>query len=266
MHVIDEGPRDGDPVLLLHGEPTRSYLYRKMIPPIVSAGFRVVAPDLIGFGKSDKPAGISDYSYERHERWLVACLDALELSNVTLFCQDWGALLGLRLVGTQPDRFARVMVSNGLLPTARGEMSIGFRVWRAFARYTPLFPIGRIVRSGTVTGLSRAARAAYDAPFPSDEYKAGARAFPLLVPTDPADPAVPENRRAWDGLGRFEKPFLCVFGKQDAVLGKADRPLIAHVPGAKGQPHDRIRGSHFIQEDAGPELARRLIAWARPSA
>lgn len=262
MHYVDEGPADGPPVLLLHGEPTWSYLYRKMIPPLADAGFRVIAPDLIGFGKSDKPSKISDYSYASHEQWLLNFLDALTLEPITLFVQDWGSLLGLRIAGLQPERFARIMVSNGMLPFGEGEVPLAFHLWRAFAKYSPYFPIGQVVQRATVYPISDAAVSAYDAPFPSRKYKAGARAFPPLVPIKPDDPAAAVNRKAWAGLGRFEKPFLCVFGRNDPILGKLDQPLIDHVPGARGQPHDRIRGGHFIQEDQGEELAKRLIGWA----
>lgn len=262
MHYLDEGPANGPAVLLLHGEPTWSYLYRKMVPPLAAAGFRVVVPDLIGFGKSDKPAKIGDYSYALHEQWLLACLDSLKLEGTTLFGQDWGSLLGLRIAGLQPERFARVMIANGMLPFGEGDVPTAFHLWRAFAKYSPWFPIGRIVKGATVFGLSDAAIAAYNAPFPSGKYKAGARAFPPLVPISPSDPAAPTNREAWEGLGRFEKPFLCVFGRNDPILGSLDGMLIDHVPGAKGQPHDRIRGGHFIQEDQGEELAKRLIDWA----
>jgi len=262
MHYLDEGPADGPPVLLLHGEPTWSYLYRKMVPPLAAAGFRVVVPDLIGFGKSDKPAKIGDYSYALHEQWLLACLDSLKLDGITLFGQDWGSLLGLRIAGLQPERFARVMIANGMLPFGEGDVPTAFHLWRAFAKYSPWFPIGRIVKGATVFGLSDAAIAAYNAPFPSGKYKGGARAFPPLVPISPSDPAAQVNREAWEGLGRFEKPFLCVFGRNDPILGSLDGILIDHVPGANGQPHDRIRGGHFIQEDQGEELAKRLIDWA----
>lgn len=263
MHYVDEGEPQAPPVLLLHGEPSWSYLYRKMIPPVVAAGFRAVAPDFIGFGKSDKLPAISDYSYQKHVDWVQALVERLDLGNITLFCQDWGALIGLRLAAERPERFARIMVSNGFLPTARGEVPPTFRIWRAFARWTPWFPIGRIVNAGCLTRLSAAEIAAYDAPFPSRAYKAAARAFPRLVPTDAADPAVPANRAAWDALGSWNKPLLCVFGKKDLILSRLDAPLIAHVPGAKGQPHARIPGGHFIQEDQGPELARRLIEFVR---
>jgi len=261
MHYVDEGPRDGPPVVLLHGEPTWSYLYRTMIPPLVAAGHRVLAPDLIGFGKSDKPTRMDDYTYLRHVEWVTDWFEQLDLTDVTAFVQDWGALIGLRVAAEQEHRFSRVMVGNGFLPTAQHGTPLGFRVWRGFARYTPVFKAGFIVQRATVTKVPRDVLAAYDAPFPSSKYQAGARAFPQLVPTDPDDPAVPANRAAWDALGRWEKPFLCVFGAKDPILGKADKPLIEHVPGAKGQPHDRIRASHFLQEDAGPELAKRLLDW-----
>jgi haloalkane dehalogenase len=263
MHYLDEGPREAHPVLLLHGEPTWSYLYRKMVPPLVSAGFRVVAPDLIGFGKSDKPAARRDYTYALHEQWLLACIDSLDLEPATLFCQDWGSLLGLRIAGEQPQRFARIMVSNGFLPIGDTGVPFILHAWRAFARYSPWFPVGSVVQRATVEELSPAEVAAYDAPFPSNAFKAGVRAFPGLVPIKADDPATPANRRAWDGLGRFDRPFLCVFGRHDPILGKLDQTLIEHVPGARGQPHDRIRGGHFIQEDQGDELAKRLIAWAQ---
>ncbi len=261
MHYVDEGPRSAAVVLLLHGEPTWSYLYRKMIPLFTEAGFRVVAPDLIGFGKSDKPARESDYTYARHVAWVKQLLDALALKDLTLFCQDWGSLIGLRLVGEHPELFARVTVGNGFLPAGQRAVPFAFRAWRAFARFSPAFPIGRVVAFGCNTKLSAAERAAYDAPFPTARYKAGARIFPALVPTDPSDPAMPAQRAAWESLGRFERPFLTLFGTDDPILGKGARTLIAHVPGAKGQPHESLRGNHFVQEDQGPHLARAMIRW-----
>jgi haloalkane dehalogenase len=263
MHHVDEGPSGADPVLMLHGEPSWSYLYRRMIPVFADAGFRAVAPDLIGFGKSDKPANRGDYSYQSHLDWLTEWLSALDLSRITLVCQDWGSLLGLRLAAEQPDRFDRIVVANGFLPTAERKAPAAFHVWRAFALHTPVLPIGRIVAVGTRRRLSKAERAAYDAPFPSRAYKAGARAFPALVPTTPDDPAVPANREAWRRLGEWDKPFLTLFGAGDPILGSADRPLQEHVPGAAGQPHARVRGGHFVQEDAGEEIARRTVAWIR---
>lgn len=263
MHYVDEGPSDADPVLMLHGEPSWSYLYRRMIPAFADAGFRAVAPDLIGFGKSDKPADRDNYSYQSHMDWLTEWLLALDLRRITLVCQDWGSLLGLRLAAEQPDRFDRIVVANGFLPTAERKAPPAFHVWRAFALHTPVLPIGRIVAFGTRRRLSKAERAAYDAPFPSRAHKAGARKFPALVPTTPDDPAVPANREAWRRLGEWDKPFLTLFGAGDPILGRADRPLQEHVPGAKGQPHARLRGGHFVQEDAGEEIARRTVAWIR---
>jgi haloalkane dehalogenase len=263
MHYVDEGPKDGQIVLMLHGEPSWSYLYRKMIPPVAEAGYRVIAPDLIGFGKSDKPNKISDYSYQRHMDWLGAFLDALAMDNIILFCQDWGSLLGLRLVGEQPDRFARVMLSNGAITTGEQKMPRAFTIWKNFAKYSPIFPIGKIIDSATVTDLPKDVIAAYNAPFPATKYKAGTRAFPLLVPNSTNDPASAACIAAKESLSKFEKPFLTVFGKADPVLGKADKPMRELVPGSKGQPHDRIYGGHFVQEDCGEELAQRLIDWCK---
>lgn len=263
MHYVDEGPRTGPVVLLMHGEPTWSYLYRKMIPGLVRAGARAIAPDLIGFGRSDKPVEPSDYTYARHVAWVLALLEALELADITLFAQDWGSLIGLRLAAEHDTRFARIAIANGYLPTATQRPPLAFRAWRAFARYSPVFPIGRIVASACVTKPTSAVRAAYDAPFPSREYSAGARVFPALVPTREDDPAVPANRAAWAQLGRWTKPFVTWFGKNDPILGHADRYLQSHIPGAAGQPHERTWGGHFVQEDRGEYLAERLVAWMR---
>lgn len=261
MHHVDEGPRNAAPLLMLHGEPTWSYLYRAMIPVFAAAGMRAVAPDLIGFGKSDKPTRIEDYSYQRHMDWLTTWLEAVDLRGITLICQDWGSLLGLRLAAENPDRFDRIVVANGFLPTGDRDPGPAFKIWRAFATYSPVLPIGRIVATGTKRTLTPAERAAYDAPFPSSRFKAGARAFPRLVPISTDDPATPANREAWEVLGAWEKPLLTLFGAADPILGKADKPLQEHVPGAAGQPHARLDGSHFVQEDVGVEIARRTVAW-----
>lgn len=254
MAHVEDG--EGPIVLMLHGEPTWSFLYRKMIPGVAAAGLRAIAPDLIGFGRSDKLPDVADYSYQRHVDWLVAWIEAHDLRDITLFCQDWGSLLGLRIAAEHPDRFARIVVGNGFLPIADRPAPTAFKVWRAFARYTPVFPIGRIVQAGTARRLTAAEVAAYDAPFPSESYKQAARAFPRLVPTEPDDPAVPANRAAWAALGSWEKPFLTAFGKKDPILGWADKLLQRHVPGTKGQPHRPLpHASHFLQEDAGEELA-----------
>jgi haloalkane dehalogenase len=261
MHYVDEGPADGSPIVLLHGEPTWSYLYRTMIPPLAAAGHRVLAPDLIGMGRSDKPTRTTDYTYLRHVEWVTSWFESLELTDVTLVVQDWGSLIGLRIAAEQGHRIARLVVANGFLPTAQRPANRAFRIWRAFAKYSPVLPAGRLVAVGTVTKVPAEVRAGYDAPFPGKQFQAGVRAFPQLVPTSPDDPAVPANRAAWEALGRWEKPFLAIFGARDPILGKGDGPLIRHIPGAAGQPHARINASHFIQEDSGPELAERILAW-----
>jgi haloalkane dehalogenase len=254
----------GPVVLMLHGEPTWSFLYRRMIPVIAESDFRAVAPDLVGFGRSDKPAALTDYTYARHVDWVRRWMETNELAGITLVCQDWGSLIGLRLAAEHPDRFDRIVVANGFLPTADRPPPRAFRVWRAFARYTPVFPTGLIVQTGSAVRLPAEVIAAYKAPFPTEAYKKGARAFPRLVPTEPDDPAVPANREAWKRLGCWDKPFLTAFGKKDPILGWADRILQRHVPGAAGQPHrDLPRASHFVQEDAGPELARIVVDFAR---
>ena len=260
MHYVDEGPPDGSVVLLLHGEPSWSYLYRHMIPPLSNAGFRVIAPDLIGFGKSDKPTRKSDYSYAGHVAWMQAFVDALDLRDITLFCQDWGSLIGLRVAAENEQRFARIALGNGGLPTGDQEMPKAFNMWRAFARYSPYFPIGRIIQKATITDLSADVVAAYDAPFPSAKYKAGARAFPMLVPTRPDDPASDANRAAWKVFSRWQKPFLTTFSNRDPITRGGEVPWQEAVPGAKGREHARIlNAGHFLQEDKGPELAEVLI-------
>jgi haloalkane dehalogenase len=265
MHYLDEGPHDGPPIVLLHGEPTWSYLYRKMIAPLAEGGFRVLAPDLIGFGRSDKPRRIEDYTYLRHVEWVTSWFERLRLKDVTLVVQDWGSMIGLRVAAEQDARIGRLVVANGFLPTAQRPAPPAVHIWRTFARYSPVLPAGRLVAIGTVRRVRAKVRAGYDAPFPDKRYQAGARAFPRLVPTSADDPAVPANRAAWDALGRWEKPCLAIFGQRDPILGKADRPLIEHIPGAAGQPHARINASHFIQEDSGPELADRILAWLPPA-
>jgi haloalkane dehalogenase len=260
IHYVDEGPRKAAPVLLLHGEPSWSYLYRKMIPLITAAGHRAIAPDLIGFGRSDKPVRRDDYTYQRHVDWMRAFLRRLDLRYVTLVGQDWGGLIGLRLVGENPERFARVVAANTFLPTGDADPGEAFKTWRKFSQETPEFPVGRIVQTGCTTTLAPEIVAAYEAPFPDERYKAGARQFPILVPTTSDDPASEPNRRAWQALGRWQKPFLTAFSDADPVTQGADRALRDAIPGAKGQPHTTITGAgHFLQEDKGEELARVVI-------
>lgn len=260
VHHVEDGPPGAAPVLLLHGEPTWSYLYRRMIPVLAAAGHRAVAPDLVGFGRSDKPADRGAYSYAAQVEWTAAWMRALDLRDVTLVCQDWGSLIGLRLVAEHPDRFARVVVANGFLPTGDRRPPPVFGAWQAFARWSPWFPAGWIVRAGCVRPLAPEVRAAYDAPFPDARYEAAARALPLLVPTRPDDPAAPANRRAWDALRAWDRPFLTAFGDRDPIFRGAERVLQREVPGAAGQPHAPLRRcGHFVQEDCGPELARIVV-------
>jgi len=264
MHYVDEGPPDADPVLLLHGEPSWSYLYRKMIPPLADAGLRVVAPDLIGFGKSDKPVKKSDYSYAAHVAWMQRFIEATDLHDVSLFCQDWGSLIGLRVAVENETRFARIALGNGGLPTGDQNMPKAFGIWKFFARYSPWFPIGRIVNSGTVTKLANEEVAAYDAPFPDYRYKAGARAFPNLVPVMPDDPASDANRKAMRAFSRWEKPFLTTFSNRDPITRGGERLFQEHVPGAANRKHVKIRNAgHFLQEDKGEELSAVLIGFIR---
>ncbi len=263
LHYIDEGPRDAAPVLLMHGEPSWSYLYRKFVGPLVAAGHRVVAPDLIGFGKSDKPADRNDYTYERHVQWMSDWLVGLDLRNITLFCQDWGGLIGLRLVAAFPDRFARLVIANTGLPIGTG-WSEGFNAWLAFSQRVPEFPAGFIVNGGTTRDLTPAEVAAYDAPFPDESYKEGARQFPTLVPITPEHASVPENKAAWEVLGRFDKPVLTCFSDKDAVTAGGEKVIIERIPGAKGQPHTIIKGGgHFLQEDAPEELAALINSFIK---
>ena len=260
MHYVDEGPSDGEVILLLHGEPSWSYLYRHMIPPLRDAGLRVIAPDLIGFGKSDKPTRRSDYSYAGHVGWMTAFIEALDLSGINLFCQDWGSLIGLRVAAENEHRFARIALGNGALPTGDQAIPKAFKIWRTFALYSPWFPIGRILQMGTVEELSAAEVAAYDAPFPSARYKAGARAFPKLVPITPDDPARDANRAAWDVFRHWTKPFLTTFSNRDPIMRGGEKVWQDSVPGAQGQEHVIIRNAgHFLQDDKGPELADVLI-------
>jgi haloalkane dehalogenase len=260
VHYVDEGPRDAAPVLLLHGEPSWSFLYRKMIPVIAGAGHRVVAPDLVGFGRSDKPSRREDYTYARHVEWMAGVLEALDLREVTLVCQDWGGLIGLRLVAEHGARFARVVAANTGLPTGDERVPEAFFAWQAFSQSAEVLPIGKIVQTGCARGLEPEIVAAYDAPFPDESYKAGARAFPTLVPTRPDDPASEANRAAWRALERFEKPFLTAFGDSDPITKGADRLFRERIPGAAGQPHTTLtKAGHFIQEDAGEELARVVV-------
>ncbi len=258
LAYIDFGPRDGSPVLLMHGEPSWSYLYRHFIAPLAAVGHRVIAPDLIGFGRSDKPAARTDYTYEGHVDWMTQWLDQLDLTGITLFCQDWGGLIGLRLVAAQPDRFARLVIANTGLPIGTG-WSEGFAAWLKYSQEVPEFHIGGIVNGGCVRTLSPGEIAAYDAPFPDETYKAGARQFPALVPVTPEHASVAENKVAWAALERFTRPVVTCFSDHDAVTKGGERVFKDRIPGATGHPHRIVAGGHFLQEDCPAELVDIIL-------
>lgn len=262
VHVVDEGPRDAAPVLLMHGEPSWSYLYRHVIPPLVDAGHRVVAPDLVGFGRSDKPTRRSDYTYAAHVAWMQQALfGQLDLTGITFFGQDWGGLVGLRLVAAAPERYAAVVVGNTGLPTGDQQMSEAFLAWQAWSREAERFPVGQLVNGGCRRDLDPGEITAYDAPFHDDTATAGARVFPSLVPTGPDDPAAADQRAAWEVLQRFDRPFLCAFSDGDPLTAGADRVFQKLVPGAAGQPHRTIEGAgHFLQEDAPDQVVDAILA------
>lgn len=267
MHYVDEGPRDAPIVLMLHGEPSWSFLYRKMITPVATAGYRVIAPDLIGFGKSDKPTKRTDYTYQRHVDWVRSLLQQLQLNDITLVCQDWGGLIGLRLVGEHPELFARVVAANTMLPTGDFHPGEAFLKWQEFSQNTPVFNTGKIVAGGCATPVDPEVVAAYDAPFPDESYKEGARQFPKLVPVTPEDPATHANRAAWQVLYQFKKPFLTAFSDKDPITGAAAPVLRKLIPGCEGQPHTTIEnGGHFLQEDQGKQLANVVIEFLHQTA
>lgn len=262
MAWIDEGPADGPTMLLLHGEPTWSYLYRRMIPPLVEAGYRCVAPDLIGFGRSDKPTDPAVYTYANYIAWMTEFMDAIELPVATLFAQDWGGLIGLRLVADRPDRFDRAAIGNTALPIGL-PAGPGFDAWLDYSQKIDFTACGALMqRSVVARELSDAELAAYEAPFADASHTVGARVFPTLVPITPEHPQVAENKEAWKVLEAWEKPFLTLWGTDDPVLGHLGSWFIDRVPGAAGQPHQEFSpGGHFIQDDRGEDIAAALIAW-----
>ena len=260
LHYVDEGPRDARPVVMMHGEPSWSFLYRHMIPPVAESGYRVLAPDLIGFGKSDKPARMSDHSYSRQVEWMLEWFDGLDLDGAVLFCQDWGGLIGLRLVAARPDRFAAVIAGNTGLPTGEGTPSDAFLAWQKFSQAVPVFPTGQILQGATVRELSAAEVAAYDAPFPDENYKAGARILPALVPTDPDQDGAADNRAAWDVFRQWHKPFVTCFSDQDPITKGGEKPFLKHVPSLHAQANRTIvGGGHFFQEDQPEALAALIV-------
>ena len=295
MHYLDEGPRDGEVILCLHGQPVWSYLYRKMIPVLVKGGYRVIAPDLIGFGKSDKPAHRSDYTYANHVAWLTSLLSSLELTALTLVCQDWGGLLGLRALTEHPDWFARAVVANTGLPDAKGipdemagpmramlentpalpipemfaklsenENGVGFMYWVKYCAEFQDLDIGAVVNLSSGDKMNADEIRAYEAPFPTPAYKMAPRAMPSQVPTLPTDPSLEAQREAWEFYAQFDKPFLCAFTDDDPVTRGGDAAFIKTVPGAKGQPHTTIAGGgHFLQERRPAEICRVIVDFVR---
>jgi haloalkane dehalogenase len=266
IHYVDEGPKDAMPVLLLHGEPSWSYLYREMIPIITAAGYRAIAPDLVGFGRSDKFVRMEDYSYQMQVDVMAEFVDRMNLQGITLFCQDWGGLVGLRVLAEDPERFSGVIAANTGLPAPTREtwVPLPFRIWRFFSRWTPVFPTAGIVDTGTEAELPEEVRAAYEAPFPTRRHMAGARIMPSLVPIDPGDPAAPANEKAWEVLRRWERPFLTAFSDGDPITRGLEATFQTEIPGARDQPHVTIEGAgHFLQEDKGEELGALVVEFVQ---
>lgn len=260
VHYIDEGSKTAQPILLMHGEPSWSFLYRKMIPILTNAGFRVIAPDLVGFGRSDKPSKRTDYTYQRHVDWMSSVLQQLQLQDIILVCQDWGGLIGLRLVAEHSENFSGVVAANTMLPTGDHDPGESFKSWQKFSQEVPEFNSGKIINGGTTTQLTDDVIAAYNAPYPDESYKEGARQFPLLVPITPDDPAAAKNRAAWQVLSNWTKPFVTAFSDSDPITKGGDAIMQKLIPGTIGQPHTLIvNGGHFLQEDQGELLANFVI-------
>jgi len=264
IHYLDEGSKQAEVILLMHGEPSWCFLYRHMIPILVKAGFRIIAPDLVGFGRSDKPTEQNDHTYLKHVEWMTIWLQLLDLRNTTLFCQDWGSLIGLRLAIENPDRFNRIVLSNGGLPTGEQQMPDAFTKWREFSRNSPAFDIKFIIQGGTSTKLNKDILKGYDAPFPDDTFKAGARILPSLVPISTDDPEHENNKKAIKQFKQWEKPFLTAFSDSDPITKGGDIFWQTYIPGARNQNHTTIKNaSHFVQEDKGPELAEVIIEFIK---
>ncbi|MFX1301080.1 MAG: haloalkane dehalogenase [Promethearchaeota archaeon] len=266
LHYLDEGAKNSDSVLLMHGVPSWSFLYRHMIPIFVKEGFRAIAPDLIGFGKSDKPAGIGDHTYRRHVKWITQFVEKLDLRGISMFCQDWGSLIGLRVAAENSERFNRIVLSNGGLPTGAERVTRAFMNWQEVSRTVDPWPVGVFIQAGTVSELSDAIIAGYEAPFPEEKYKAGARALPSLVPISTDDPEHEANKKAIERFRSWKKPFLTAFSDGDPITKGGDKLFQEIVPGAKGQPHKIIKDAgHFVQEDKGPECAKIMIDFIKQS-
>ena len=265
LAFVEAGPADGEPVLLLHGEPSWSFLYRKVMPVLADAGLHAIAADLVGFGRSDKPAETGDHSFARHVEWIRAlAFDRLDLHGLTIVGQDWGGLIGLRLVAEHPDRFARVVASNTGLPTGDQPMPDVWLRFREVVRTAPALSVSRLIQSGCQTPLPPAVLAAYEAPFPDQAFAAAVRAMPELVPTYPQDPASEANRAAWRRLSAWDKPFLVAFSDRDPITGSMAPVLERAVPGAAGIEHPVLTGAgHFLQEDEGERLGAVIAEFVR---
>ena len=264
IHYLDEGPRSTECVLLMHGEPSWCFLYRHMIRILIKAGYRILAPDLVGFGRSDKPAELSDHTYRKHVEWITEWMKLLDLQNITLFCQDWGSLIGLRVAIENQDRFSRIVLSNGGLPTGEQRMRDAFLKWREFSRNSPVFDIKTIIQGGTTTQLSDDILRGYDAPFPDDSFKAGARIMPSLVPISKDDPEHEANKNGIERFRKWKNPFLTAFSDNDPITRGGERFWQKIVPGSQGQNHTTIKSAgHFVQEDKGTELAELIVEFIK---
>ena len=259
IHYIDEGPRNAEPILLMHGNPSWCYVYRKMIPGLLSSGRRVIAPDLVGLGRSDKPAKRKYYTQARHIDWMQKWLIAMDLQNITLVCQDWGGVIGLNLVADNPERFDRVVVANSGIPAGEGGTK-ALLIWQFVMKYMPVFPLKTaMLRTVQAEDFTEKDYRAYRAPFPNLKYQAGILSFPGLIPIFPNNPGVPQNKAAWEKLRTFTKPVLTLFGNRDPISRGGEQVIIDRIPGAKGQDHKVIDGGgHFIQEDKPAELVAEI--------
>lgn len=264
MHYLDEGDKDSPVILMLHGEPTWSYLYRNMVKHAVENGFRVIVPDLIGFGKSDKFDSKAPYTYANFIQWITNFIKKLALKNINLICQDWGGLIGLRVLAAESELFKNLVVANTFLPTGEEPMNEAFNNWQTFSQTVEVFPVSQIVQRGCKRELSEAERYAYDAPFPDESYKWGVRQFPLLVPTSTDNPESSNNKQAWLVLKSLSLPVLTVFGDSDPITKGADKAFQRMMKGCEGQPHAVLKNvAHFIQEDASQQLIENAVTFFR---